>query len=152
MAWQQLEYTTRQEINKPWARYRAEGGQSIPSSTDTQLQFVYEEFATPFVTPGGTNNNYFTLTPGLWFIIASFRLGGTPTNTLVLDIGTGTTVSAANTSNIAGGVGQVQARLLLPLSTSQSIWVKAWQSSGTARTVAVYGSATSVKMVRLAEF
>lgn len=152
MAWEVDEFATRQELSRPWARYRAEGGQSIPTSTNTQLQFAYEDFATPYVTPGGTNNNYFTLTPGLWFIITSFRLGGTPTNTLILDMGTGTTYSSPDTMALSGGVGQVQSRWFLPLAVTTSIWAKAWQASGTSRTVAQYGSATSIKMVRLLTF
>ncbi|MDQ3763369.1 MAG: hypothetical protein M3460_17600 [Actinomycetota bacterium] len=77
------------------ARYeRRSGTQSIPNVTDTRVEFPTGAYTSSSVTPGGTNNQYFHLTEGLWIVDATTRWQ-TSDHVRHMWLATGTTVGTS---------------------------------------------------------
>jgi hypothetical protein len=124
-------------------------GQPIAGSTDTIVQFPDLVYGNPAVTPGGTNNSYFTLGSGTWHILASARL--VATGPLQVDIATGATWSTANV--IGGGSGgafqsNAAAYLVVPPGSTQSVLVNAFQSGSPTTITTSFGQVTEITIAR----
>jgi hypothetical protein len=135
------------------ARYsRTSGTQAVPNTTDTQVQFPNAVRTSAFVTASGTNNNAFTLTPGLWIVTASIRLSVAHLST-ELSIAAGSTTW--NIANViaAGSAGlnvMVGTTVYVAPATTTAITLNAFQASGGSINITTIGTGvTNVSFTRV---
>lgn len=151
MTWVIGESLDVEKLAMPYAVYRTpSAGQSVPNNTVTNVQFATAVSTSPYVTAGGTGNNQFTLTAGLWLIQSSYRAGGAATDTRMY-LFTGATHTVSTTFEVNEGRVNVDIAGLreVPAGTTEIVCVGVYQNSGGARTVDVFGQNPSVKFVRL---
>lgn len=136
-----MTFTTGQELDAAAlndllaydARYaRTSGTQAVPNTTDTQIQFPTAVRTSTFVTASGTNNNAFTLTPGLWVVTANIRFSAAALSTEV-SIAQGS--ATWNIANVIGGGSagiyvMAGTTVYVAPATTEIITLNAYQASG----------------------
>jgi hypothetical protein len=125
-------------VPSAFASYRNTNAQSIPTATDTKVQFDTAVETSTAVSAGGTNNDTFTLNlAGRWLITATIRLTGAAAGTeRVLSIADGSNI---NTDRFAHSTVEKAAQTfaismnvtaLWSFPLSQQISAVAFQNSG----------------------
>lgn len=151
MTWLIGESLDVEKLSMPYAVYRTpSAGQSIPNNTVTNVQFATAVTVSPYVTAGGTNNNQFTIQPGLWLVSGSYRAGGAATDTR-LYLFTGATHTVANTFEVNEGRVNVDIAGIreVPAGSTEIVCMGVYQNSGGSRTVDVFGLTPTIRFIRL---
>ncbi|WAL67155.1 hypothetical protein ORV05_05025 [Amycolatopsis cynarae] len=127
---------------KPYARYALLGASTVAltANGDTLMQFPSAIQTDPNVTPGGSGNTYFTLTPGTWWISSSVRVSAN--TSMIQYIATGNTPNESNSlaSGSCSNFVAVGASELVEFSTATQVCSMIW--SNTAVNAVAYGSPT----------
>lgn len=135
------------------ARYaRTSGTQAVATSTDVQVQFPTAVRTSAFVTASGTNNNAFTLTPGLWVVTTTLRYSAAALSAEVSIAEGSTTWVFSNT--IAGGSAGINVTVgtivYVAPATTKAITVGTFQASGGSLNIVAFGSSmTNVSFARI---
>jgi hypothetical protein len=147
MPWSAGERVTAGKLNMYRAKYRATDTQTIATATDTLIQFSIAVATTPVVAPGGVNNSFFTLQPGLWDVRASFRISQDTNFEWFMLVGNSFAIGSIRSGD--SGFRNAFCSMVEEFSSPSPVSVSIYQGSGANRFPQVFGELPSITMIRL---
>lgn len=141
-------------LAKPIRYERQSGTQPHPAGTDLQLQFPTAVNTGPGVVAGGTGNNVFTVSAGIWLVTASIRCSAsTPSREMTIAAAPSPAATWA-LGNTIDGNGSASANVgvsaLVIATVSTDVTLGSWQGSTASIDVVAFGHLTHVAFARLA--
>lgn len=136
----------------PYARYARTGGTQPLNTTTRLVEWPNAIEPNSLVTPQGTNNIYFAVQPGMWFISASVRRGSqfASTDLFLVTSTTGQPVEVGGSRRLGSGGASLNAGVSDVLIFTSVTYVGIMAFSSTSDTIVAKDDACSITLARMA--